>query len=155
MRHHVDCSEEEMACFWEDLEQYVQFLEGEELLIGEDFNGHVGPREDGFESGHGGYGYGACNDDRLRILEYAVASDLIIANTQYRKRKSHLITYTRGGRQTQIDFWMLCRWDHQLLQDSEVVSTDHVAAQHHLLVMDLKIFRPRERLKHSASNGRM
>ncbi|KAK6765225.1 hypothetical protein RB195_025239 [Necator americanus] len=45
------CSEEEKACFWEDLEQYVQSLEGEEVfLIGGDFNRHVGSREDGFES---------------------------------------------------------------------------------------------------------
>ncbi|KAK6763567.1 hypothetical protein RB195_025139 [Necator americanus] len=43
---------------------------------------------------------GARNDAELGILEYAVASDLIIANTQYRKRKSHLITYTSGGRKT-------------------------------------------------------
>ncbi|KAK6729205.1 hypothetical protein RB195_006321 [Necator americanus] len=138
------CSEEEKASFWEDLEQYVQSLKSEEiLLIGGDFNGHVGSRKDGFESCHGGYG--ARNDDGLRILEYAVASDLIVANTQYRKRKSHLITHTSGGRETQIDFWMLRRRDRRLLQDSKVIPTDHVAAQHHLLVMDLKISRPRKR----------
>ncbi|KAK6742828.1 hypothetical protein RB195_010222 [Necator americanus] len=126
--------------------QYVQSLESEEvLLIGGDFNGHVDSRKDGFESCHGGCGYGARNDDGLRNLEYAVASDLIIANTQYRKRKSHLITYTSGGRETQIDFWMLRRRDRRLLQDSKVIPTDHVAAQHHLLVMDLKISRPRKR----------
>ncbi|KAK6763221.1 hypothetical protein RB195_023798 [Necator americanus] len=142
----MGCSEEEKACFWEDLEQYVQSLESKEvLLIGGDFSGHVGSRKDGFESCHGGYGYGARNDDGLRILEYAAASDLIIANTQYRKRKSHLITYTSGGRETQIDFWMLRRRDRRLLQDSDVIPTDHVAAQHHLLVMDLKISRPRKR----------
>ncbi|KAK6735777.1 hypothetical protein RB195_018799 [Necator americanus] len=62
----MGCSEEEKACFWEDLEQYVQSLEGEEvLLIGGDFNGHVGSRKDGFESCHGGYGFGARNDDGL------------------------------------------------------------------------------------------
>ncbi|KAK6764634.1 hypothetical protein RB195_024815 [Necator americanus] len=139
------CSEEEKASFWEDLEQYVQSLESEEiLLIGGGFNGHVGSRKDGFESCHGGYGYGA-RKDGLRILEYAVASDLIIANTQYRKRKSHLITYTSGGRETQIDFWMLRRRDRRLLQDSKVMPTDHVAAQHHLLVMDLKISRLKKR----------
>ncbi|KAK6756670.1 hypothetical protein RB195_014848 [Necator americanus] len=140
------CSEEEKASFWEDLEQYVHSLEGEVvLLIGGDFNGHVGFRKDEFESCHGGYGYGARNDDGLRILEYAVASDLIIANTQYQKRKSHLITYTSGGRKTQIDFWMLRRRDRRLLQDSKVIPTDHVAAQHHLLIIDLKISRPRKR----------
>ncbi|KAK6756725.1 hypothetical protein RB195_014887 [Necator americanus] len=73
------CSEEDKASFWEDLEQYVQSLEGEVvLLIGGDFNGHVDSRKNGFESCHGGYGYGARNDYGLRILEYAVASDLII-----------------------------------------------------------------------------
>ncbi|KAK6764329.1 hypothetical protein RB195_024595 [Necator americanus] len=114
----MGCGEKEKACFWEDLEQYVQSLEGEEvLLIGGDFNGHVGSRKDGFESCHDGYGYEARNDDGLRILEYAVASDLIIANTQYRKRKSHLITYTSGGRETQIDFWMLRQQGRRLLQD--------------------------------------
>ncbi|KAK6755298.1 hypothetical protein RB195_013961 [Necator americanus] len=142
----MDCSEEEKACAWEDLEQYVQSLEGEEvLLIGRDFNGHVGSRKDGFESCHGGYGFGARNDDGLRILDYAVASDLIIANMQCRRRKLHLITYTSRGRETQIDFWMLRRRDRRLLQDSKVIPTDHVAAQHHLLVMDLKISRPRKR----------
>ncbi|KAK6767021.1 hypothetical protein RB195_026548 [Necator americanus] len=121
----------------EDLEQYVQSLEDEEvLLIGGDFNGHVGSRKDWFESCHGGYGFGARNDDGLRILEYAVASDLIIANTQYRKRKSHLITYTSGGRETQIDFWMLRRRDRRLLQDSNVIPTNHVAAHRSTLDME-------------------
>ncbi|KAK6726958.1 hypothetical protein RB195_004948 [Necator americanus] len=142
----VDRLSDRLMAVKEDLEQYFQSLESEEvLLIGGDFNGHVGSRKDGFESCHGGYGYGARNDDGLRILEYAVASDLIIANTQYRKRKSHLITCTSGGRETQIDFWMLRRRDRRLLQDSKVIPTDHVAAQHHLLVMDLKISRPRKR----------
>ncbi|KAK6729990.1 hypothetical protein RB195_006813 [Necator americanus] len=84
-----------------------------------------------------------------------VARDLIIANTQYQKRKSHLITCTTGGHEAQIDFWMLRRRNRRLLQNSKVITTDHVTAQHHLLVMDLKISRPRKRhpsTKHSASN---
>ncbi|KAK6751748.1 hypothetical protein RB195_003278 [Necator americanus] len=65
----VSCSEEEKACFWEDLEQYVQSLEGEEvLLIGGNFSGHVGSRKDGFDSCHGGYGYGARNDESWSML---------------------------------------------------------------------------------------
>ncbi|KAK6766463.1 hypothetical protein RB195_026020 [Necator americanus] len=75
----VSWFKEEKACFWEDLEQYVQSLEGEEvLLIGEDFNGYVGSREDGFESRYGRYGYGARNNDGFRILEYAVASEQVL-----------------------------------------------------------------------------
>ncbi|ETN83908.1 hypothetical protein NECAME_01701 [Necator americanus] len=40
---------------------------------------------------------------------------------------------------------MLRRRDRRLLQDSKVIPTDHVAAQHHLLVMDLKISRATKR----------
>ncbi|KAK6750377.1 hypothetical protein RB195_002386 [Necator americanus] len=40
---------------------------------------------------------------------------------------------------------MLRRRDRSLLQDSKVIPTDHVAAQHHLLVTDLKISCPRKR----------
>ncbi|KAK6735654.1 hypothetical protein RB195_018715 [Necator americanus] len=40
---------------------------------------------------------------------------------------------------------MLRRRDRRLLQDSKVIPTDQIAAQHHLLVMDLKISRPRKR----------
>ncbi|KAK6729723.1 hypothetical protein RB195_006651 [Necator americanus] len=44
-----------------------------------------------------------------------------------------------------MNFWVLRRRDRRLLQDSKVIPTNHVAAQHHLLVMDLKISRPRKR----------
>ncbi|KAK6735815.1 hypothetical protein RB195_018844 [Necator americanus] len=40
---------------------------------------------------------------------------------------------------------MLRRRDCRLLQDSKVIPTDNVAAQHHLLIMDLKTSRPRKR----------
>ncbi|EYC05352.1 hypothetical protein Y032_0082g1534 [Ancylostoma ceylanicum] len=58
-------------------------------------------------------------------------SDLLIANTQFRKRKSHLVTFTSGGRETQIDFWMPRRRDRNILVDTKVIPSDHVAAQHH------------------------
>ncbi|KAK6764003.1 hypothetical protein RB195_024363 [Necator americanus] len=50
---------------------------------------------------------------------------------------------------------MLRRRDRRLLQDSKVIPTDHVASQHHLLVMDLKISQGRDiqGLKHNASSG--
>ncbi|KAK6752560.1 hypothetical protein RB195_003775 [Necator americanus] len=43
----------QVGCSEEDLEQCLQSLEGEEvLLIGGDFNGHVGSPKDGFENCH-------------------------------------------------------------------------------------------------------
>ena len=39
-----------------------------------------------------------------RILEYALAYDLFLGNTCFKKRDSHLITYRSGNTATQIDF---------------------------------------------------
>ncbi|KAK6735367.1 hypothetical protein RB195_018524 [Necator americanus] len=70
----VDTGEVEMRVVFAYAPQYVQSLEGEELLlIGGGLNGHVGSRKDDFDGCKEGYGYGARNDDGLRILEYAVA----------------------------------------------------------------------------------
>ncbi|EYC27388.1 hypothetical protein Y032_0009g691 [Ancylostoma ceylanicum] len=141
----VGCTAEEKNAFYEDLEQYVHSIEDEEvLLLGGDLNGHIGEGREGFDRWHGGYGYGTRNEEGQRILEFAAMSDLLIANTQFRKRKSHLVTFTSGGRETQIDFWMLRRRDRNILVDTNVIPSDHVAAQHHLLVMDLKIRRPKK-----------
>ncbi|KAL6726793.1 hypothetical protein Aduo_008727 [Ancylostoma duodenale] len=87
---------------------------------------------------------GMHNEEGQRILECAAVSDLIIANTQFRKRKSHLATFTSGGREAQSDLWMLRRRDRKILADTKVIPSDHVAAQHHLLVMDLKICCPKK-----------
>ncbi|EYB95901.1 hypothetical protein Y032_0155g3081 [Ancylostoma ceylanicum] len=111
---------------------------------GGDLNGHIGEEREGFDRWDGGYGYGTRNGEGQRILEFAAMSDLLIATTQFRKRKSHLVTFTSGGRGTQIDFWMLRRRDRNVLVDTKVIPSEHVVAQHHLLVMDLKIRRPKK-----------
>ena len=53
------------------------------LFIG-DLNGHVGTTSSGFEAVHGGFGYGSRNQEE-EVLDFAVAFDLMIANTFFRK----------------------------------------------------------------------
>ena len=57
------------------------------LLLGCDFNGHVGEHSAGFEGVHRGSGYGMRNQDGLRILNFCVADKLAITNTFFRKNK--------------------------------------------------------------------
>ena len=48
---------------------------------------------------HGGMSYGRSEPDveGERILEYALAFDLLLGNTCFKKRDSHLITYKSGN----------------------------------------------------------
>ena len=73
-----------------------------------DWNGHVGSSGTGYEEVHGGHGFGIRNPDTdgERILEFVFTNDLLLGNTWFKKRDSHLVTYESGGAATQIDFIM-------------------------------------------------
>ena len=68
----------------------------EKLFIGGYLNGHVGTTSAGFEAVHGGFGYGSRNQEGEEVLDFKVAFDLMIANTFFKKRESHLVTFSSG-----------------------------------------------------------
>ncbi|VDL72946.1 unnamed protein product [Nippostrongylus brasiliensis] len=53
------------------------------IVVARDLSGHVGARKDGYKC-HGGFGYGARNEDGERIFEYACSHDLVITNVTFR-----------------------------------------------------------------------
>jgi hypothetical protein len=93
----VGLNENSKREFWEGLEDMVSSVPiGEKLFIGEDLNGHVGTSSTSFEGVHGGFGFGTKNQEGEEILNFALAYDMFIANTFFRKRKSHLVTFSSG-----------------------------------------------------------
>jgi hypothetical protein len=62
------------------------------------------PQLEGFERVHGGFGYGEQNQEGENILNFAIAYDFMVANTFFRKKKSHLIIFSSGQHSSQIDF---------------------------------------------------
>ena len=76
-----------------------------------DWNSHVGHAGTGYREVHGGMGYDRPVPDveGERILEYALAFDLLLGNTCFKKRDSHLITYKSGNIATQIEFILFRR----------------------------------------------
>ena len=77
-----------------------------------------------------------------RTLEYALAFDLLVENTCFKKRDSHLITYKSGNIATQIDFILFRRTMRRLVTDVKVIPGEEVALQHQLLVCDMRIDVP-------------
>ena len=115
-----------------------------EFLIPSDWNGHVGSTGSGYKEVHRGYGYGKPDPDSEgeRILEYALAYDVFLGNTCFKKRDSHLITYRSGNTATQIDFMLFRKGLHKLVMDVNVIPGEEVALQHQLLVCDMMIDMP-------------
>ncbi|ESN90777.1 hypothetical protein HELRODRAFT_90782, partial [Helobdella robusta] len=63
-------SEEMKNDFWAAFSNTISTIsKSETLLIGSDFNGHVGEKTDGFENVHGGFGYGERNQQHRRLLK--------------------------------------------------------------------------------------
>ena len=108
------------------------------------WNGHVGRAGTGYREVHGGMGYGWPEPDveGERILEYALAFDLLLGNTCFKKGDSHLTTYRSGNAARQIDFILFCRTMRRLVTDVKVIPGEEIAQQHQLLICDMRINVP-------------
>jgi hypothetical protein len=74
--------------FWEELDALVSSVSiSKNLFIGGDLNGHVGSIRVGFDGVHEGFGYESRNQEGESILNFALAYDLIVANTLFRHEK--------------------------------------------------------------------
>ena len=71
------------------------------VLVGGDFNDHVGGDMGGFGETHGRFGIGQINDRGIRILDWEVGKGLRLMNTCFQKGKGRLIT--SGETETMID----------------------------------------------------
>ncbi|XGW10232.1 hypothetical protein V3C99_012037 [Haemonchus contortus] len=104
---------------------------------------------------HGGFGYGSRNTDGERILEYADSHNLVIVNTKFRKRDSHLITFYSGENRTQIDFVLVRHRDQGLVTDAKTVPYETVATQHRPLICTLKIAPPKPKVAERCGPARI
>ena len=133
----------EKDAFYASLQEVVTTIPGNEVLIPYgDFNGHIGKAAAGFEEVHGGYGYGLRNPEGDRILEFAMANNLVVSNSWFKKPDNHLITYKSGGGKTQIDYILLRRKDLKHVKDVKVIPGEECATQHRLLTCDIMVTTP-------------
>ena len=88
---------------------------------------------------HGGLGFGGRNSGGVSILDFAVAYDLAIVNTYFRKREEHLITFKSGNARTQIDYFLVRANNRRWCRDCKVLPSECLMTQHRLLVLDVEI----------------
>ena len=142
----VGLEEHHKIKFWEDLESLVQGIPLEEkIFLGGDLNGHVGKDASGYEGLHGGYGVGVANAEGKTILDFSLAFDFTIANSCFRKREEHLITYKSGQTCSQIDFFLIRKSDRKLCTNCKVIPGESLTTQHMVLVMDVRFSKRMKR----------
>nr|GEV75977.1 hypothetical protein [Tanacetum cinerariifolium] len=112
-----------------------------QLIIAGDLNGHIGANADGFSSVHGGFGYGVRNEEGRTILEFPAAYDLVVANSFFKKRDAHLITFQSRVHDTRIDYMLVRKGHLRLCKDCKVFPGEVCFSQHRLLALDIHIKR--------------
>ncbi|KAK3553451.1 hypothetical protein QTP70_003492 [Hemibagrus guttatus] len=98
----VGCKLEEKERFWSELDEVMESIPtGERVVIGADFNGHVGEGNTGDEEVMGKFGVKERNLEGQMVVDFAKRMDMAVVNTYFQKREEHRVTYKSGGRRTQ------------------------------------------------------
>ncbi|KAK3535747.1 hypothetical protein QTP70_021047 [Hemibagrus guttatus] len=101
------CESEEKERFWSELDEVMESIPtGERVVIGADFNGHVGEGNTGDEEVMGKFGVKERNLEGQMVVDFAKRMDMGVVNTYFQKREEHRVTYKSGARQHRM---VVCR----------------------------------------------
>ncbi|KAK3570532.1 hypothetical protein QTP86_022066 [Hemibagrus guttatus] len=107
----VGCELEEKERFWSELNEVMESIPtGERVVIGVDFNGHVGEGNRGDEEVMGKFGVKERSLEEQMVVDFAKRMDMAVVNTYFQKREEHRVTYKSGGRRTQIEIEKKTKW---------------------------------------------
>ncbi|KAK3574085.1 hypothetical protein QTP86_002865 [Hemibagrus guttatus] len=88
--------------FWSELDEVMESIPmGERVVIGADFNGHVGEGNRGDEEVMDKFGVKERNLEVQMVVDFAKRMDMAVVNTYFQKREEHRVTYKSGGRRIQ------------------------------------------------------
>ncbi|KAK3541695.1 hypothetical protein QTP86_001109 [Hemibagrus guttatus] len=146
----VGCELEEKERFWSELDEVMESIPtGERVVIGADFNGHVGEGNTGDEEVMGKFGVKERNLEGQMVVDFAKRMDMGVVNTYFQKREEHRVTYKSGVRSTRVDY-ILCRRDNlKEISDCKVVVGESVARQHRMVLcrMTLMVCKKKSKIE--------
>ncbi|KAK3516372.1 hypothetical protein QTP70_009934 [Hemibagrus guttatus] len=100
----IGCELEEKEKFWSELDEVMENIPtGERVVIGADFNGHVGEGNTGDEEVMGKFGVKERNLEGQIVVDFAKRMDMAVVNTYFQKREEHRVTYKSGDLEKAYD----------------------------------------------------
>ncbi|KAK2913101.1 hypothetical protein Q8A73_007214 [Channa argus] len=136
----VGCELEEKEKFWSELDEVMQSISrGERVVIGADFNGHVGEGNRGDETVMGRFGVQDRNAEGQMVVDFAKRMEMAVVNTFFQKRQEHRVTYKSGGRSTQVDYILCRRCNLKEISDCKALVGESVARQHRMVVCKMML----------------
>ena len=137
----VGCIREEKETFWLDLDETVEKIpRNERIVVGADLNGHVGEGNNGDEECMGRHGLGKRNNEGQAVVDFVKRGEIAITNAYFVKKPAHRVTYSSGGRSSQVDYIMVRRRRIKEVVDKKVVVGESVAKHHRIVISTIIIW---------------
>ncbi|XP_065645283.1 uncharacterized protein LOC136075774 [Hydra vulgaris] len=106
----------------------------ERMILGADFNGHVGEGNSDDEEVMGRYGVKERNTEGQVAVDFAKRIKMAVVNTYFKKKEEHRVTYKSGGRGTQVNYILCRRRNLKEVSDCKVVPGESVAKQQRMVI---------------------
>ncbi|MDJ0933710.1 MAG: endonuclease/exonuclease/phosphatase family protein [Breoghania sp.] len=136
----VGCGREEKESFWKELDEVVETIPRQErVVVGADFNGHVGEGNRGDEAVMGRHGYKERNAEGQSLVDFAVRKDMAVVNTYFKKKEEQRVTFKSGGRCSQVDYILCRRANLKDVSDCKVLVGESIASQHRIVVCRMRL----------------
>jgi len=69
------------------------------------------------------------------VLDFAVAYELLVVNSFFKKKEGHLVTFKSGSH---IDYFLTRAGSQRSCKDCKVIPSEYIGTQHRLLVLDVE-----------------
>ena len=92
-----------------------------------------------YDTAHGGFGFDERSIGGVSVLDFAVAYDLLVANSFFKKKEDHLVTFRSSPIKNQIDYFLIRADSRRLYKDCKMIPNEYLGTQHRLLVLDVEL----------------
>ncbi|KAK2713210.1 hypothetical protein QYM36_011789 [Artemia franciscana] len=127
-----DATEKTKDDFYGELQQLSSSIAARDyLIVAGDFNARVGPSDQTTRQILGKFGQGHICENGKRLVNYALMNHLVITNTIFQRKPSHLLTWNSNVSVTkaQIDFILARQRWRSAMQDSRSYSGADTGSQ--------------------------
>ena len=114
----------------------------EKVLVGGNFNGHVGSVWVVLETFIRVW-VRKIDNSGMRLLDWAVGKGLGLMNSCFQKKKSRLITFRLSETETMIKYIIVNNKYRRSVKDVKVIPAEEIVNQHYLLLMDIVLKKVR------------
>lgn len=135
--------EEEIEAFYTNLQGEIDESKKSDItIVMGDFNAKVGQRQDEIERGTiGKFGLGERNERGERLVEFAIANNLTIVNTNFSNHPRRIYTWTSpdGKTRNQIDYIMIQKRWISAIRGARTLPGADCGSDHELLMAEMKL----------------